>query len=423
MRRHKTPNPLNRSHPAVHVPLVLLSLLFMVPFIWLSCSSLEPREQVGKVPPEWLPRQHTLTLPSGEKLKVTPPERVGADKLLVEPREGPLAGQRLLVEPERIREGALEREVLQGDQFVKERVPVTLVERVPARHVIVREWFLSKYREREPRTFYVPPESVRTRIAPLWDNYPEAVRALTASEQERALPLGELVGKSALPWTPKSDPNHTITFVTYLANTLTVAVLGVLGTVLSSALVAYGLSRVRFRGREALFTLTLATMMIPFPVLMIPLYAVFRELGWIGTLLPLWVPAFFGGAFNIFLLRQFFLTIPSELSDAARIDGCSELGIFFRVVLPLARPALAVVALFHFLYVWNDFLAPLIFLTEPETFTMALGLQQYQSHHGGSEWQLLLAASVLLVLPVVLLFFLAQRTFIQGISTTGMGGR
>ena len=150
----------------------------------------------------------------------------------------------------------------------------------------------------------------------------------------------------------------------------------------------------------------------------------FRELGWIGTLLPLWVPAFFGGAFNIFLLRQFFMTIPNELSDAARIDGCTRVAASSGAsILPLARPALAVVALFHFLFVWNDFLGPLIFLTEPETFTMALGLQQYQSQHGGSEWHLLMGASVLLVLPIVVLFFFAQKTFIQGISTTGMGGR
>jgi len=134
------------------------------------------------------------------------------------------------------------------------------------------------------------------------------------------------------------------------------------------------------------------------------------------------VPAFFGSAFSIFLLRQFFLTIPTELSDAARIDGCSEFGIYWRIVLPLAKPALAVVALFHFLYAWNDFLGPLIYLTRPETYTMSLGLQQYQSQHGGSEWHLLMAASVLLVLPIVILFFLTQRTFIQGISTTGTKG-
>jgi multiple sugar transport system permease protein len=208
-----------------------------------------------------------------------------------------------------------------------------------------------------------------------------------------------------------------------LSNTLLVAVIGVAGTVISSALVAYGLSRIQWKGREALFGITLSTMMVPFPVLMIPLYAVFRWLGWIGSLKPLFVPAFFGGAFNIFLLRQFFLTIPNELSEAARIDGCSEFAIFWRIILPLARPALSVVALFHFLYVWNDFLGPLIFLTRPETYTMGLGLQQYQSQNGGSEHHLLMAASALLVLPIIVLFFFAQRTFIQGISTTGMGGR
>jgi len=417
------PNPLKRPHPLVHLPLAGLGALFAVPLIWLIASSLQPREQVGRVPPEWLPRQHSLELPSGERVAVTRPERVGADKLLVTLREGPLAGQRILVEPERFRDGTVQREVIQGENLTVEHVPATLEKKVPANFVIVREWFLSRYRTREPRTFFVPPEQVQTRIQPLWGNYPEAIRALTASEKDKARPLGQLVEKSALPWTRPGDPNRTITFVTYLTNTLVVALLGVTGTVLSSALVAYGLSRIRWRGRETLFTVTLATMMIPFPVLMIPLYSVFRELGWIGTLLPLWVPAFFGGAFNIFLLRQFFLTIPAELSDAARIDGCSEFGIFWRVILPLARPALAVVALFHFLYVWNDFLGPLIFLTEPQTFTMALGLQQYQSQHGGSEWHLLMAASVLLVLPIVVLFFLAQKTFIQGISTTGMGGR
>lgn len=416
------PNPIQRSQPAAHLPLALLGLLFSVPFIWLLCASLQPREQVGKVPPEWLPRQYLLELPD-RTVRVTRPEPVGSEQLLVTILGGELSGRELLVNPGRFKEGAIEREVVRGDQLVVEKVPAKLLRRVSPNDVIVREWFLARTRERPPETFYVRPEAVRMRIKPLWQNYPEAIRALSASEEDKARPLTELLGRSTLPWTPKGDRSRTITFLTYLANTLLLAVLGVTGTVLSSALVAYGLSRIRWKGREALFTLTLSTMMIPFPVLMIPLYAVFRELGWIGTLLPLWVPAFFGSAFNIFLLRQFFLTIPGELSDAARIDGCSEFGIFWRVILPLARPALAVVALFQFLFVWNDFLGPLIFLTEPGTFTMALGLQQYQSQHGGSEWQLLMAATLLLVLPVVALFFFAQRSFIQGIATTGMGGR
>ncbi|NQU11912.1 carbohydrate ABC transporter permease, partial [bacterium] len=156
--------------------------------------------------------------------------------------------------------------------------------------------------------------------------------------------------------------------------------------------------------------------------LMVPLYGVFKTLGWIGTLRPLWVPAFFGSAFNIFLMRQFFRTIPEELSEAARIDGCSEWGIFWRIILPLSRPVLAVVALFHFLTAWNDFLGPLLFLTRKHTFTLALALQNYQSQAGGVQWHHLMAASAVVILPIIILFFLAQKTFIRGIATTGIKG-
>lgn len=214
--------------------------------------------------------------------------------------------------------------------------------------------------------------------------------------------------------------DETVTFPIYLRNTLIVAGLSVAGMVLSSAVVAYGFARIRWRGRRAMFALVLATMMIPFPVLMGPLYLIFRELGWIGSLKPLWVPAWFGGAFNIFLLRQFFMTIPKELDEAATIDGCSHWGIFWRIIVPLSRPALAVVALFHFIYVWNDFLAPLIFLTHRDQFTLALGLQLYQSKAGNTPWNLLMAASTMVVAPVLMLFLLAQRTFVQGVAAEGL---
>ena len=222
--------------------------------------------------------------------------------------------------------------------------------------------------------------------------------------------------------------NPRLNFLLWARNSLVVAVLVVAGTTLSSAVVAYGFARLRFPGRGLLFGVMLATMMVPFPVLMVPLFRIFRWLGdvtgapWLGTFKPLWVPAWFGSAFSIFLLRQFFLTIPRELSEAARVDGCSELGIFFRIVLPLSRPALAVVALLSFMGVWNDFLGPLVFLQRPEQFTLALGLQNYQSQLGGTPWHHLMAASVMVILPVLVLFFVAQRTFIQGISTTGMKG-
>jgi multiple sugar transport system permease protein len=214
--------------------------------------------------------------------------------------------------------------------------------------------------------------------------------------------------------------DESINFPLYLRNTLIVAFLSVAGMVLSSAIVAYGFARIPFRGRAPLFTLLLATMMIPFPVLMAPLFVLFSKLGWIGTLRPLWVPAWFGGAFNIFLLRQFFRAIPAELDEAARLDGCSHWGIFWRVILPLSKPALAVVALFHFIYVWNDFLAPLIFLQHREQFTLALGLQLYQSKAGNTPWNLLMAASTMVMAPVLLLFLLAQRTFVKGISAEGL---
>ena len=393
-----------------------------MPLLWLLLSAVQPREQVGKIPPEWLPRQHFLSF-AGVTVAVTPPSPVGTDKLLVVPASGPQLGKRLLVAPADFQHGFVKLRSEVRGRVSEAEYPAQLEQLVPAHFVRVSEWFLSKYTEREARVFYVEPSAVQRKISPILGNYPEAIRALTANEQDKARPLGELLAKSAMPWTRKGDQRKTVTFLTYLSNTLLVALLSVTGTLISSSLVAYGLSRIQWRGRNALFNITLATMMVPFPVLMVPLYGVFRSLGWIGTLLPLWVPAFFGGAFNIFLLRQFFLTIPSELSDAARIDGCSEFGIFWRVILPLARPALTVVALFTFLGAWNEFLGPLIFLTEPETFTMALGLQQYRSQFGGSEWHLLMAASALLVIPVIVLFFFAQKTFIQGISTTGMGGR
>ncbi|MET0791852.1 MAG: carbohydrate ABC transporter permease [Polyangiaceae bacterium] len=417
-----SPNPLTRTTPLIHLPLLVLATVFAVPLLWLLLSALQPREQVGKIPPEWLPRQNFLTL-AGETIAVTPPAPVGSDKLLVVPDTGPQAGKALLVDPADYRADQVTLRSQVADRSLEASYPARLKQRIPSHFVVVKEWFLSKYSGREARVFYVEPGSVTRKLSPVVGNYPEAVRALTARERDKSRPLGELLAKSSLPWTHPSDRTKTITFLTYLSNTLLVALLSVVGTLSSSSLVAYGLSRIQWKGRGTLFSITLATMMVPFPVLMVPLYGVFRSLGWIGTLLPLWVPTFFGGAFNIFLLRQFFLTIPSELSDAARIDGCSEFGIFWRVILPLSRPALSVVALFTFLNAWNEFLAPLIFLTEPQTFTMALGLQQYHSQFGGSEWHLLMAASALLVLPIVVLFFFAQKTFIQGISTTGMGGR
>jgi len=211
-----------------------------------------------------------------------------------------------------------------------------------------------------------------------------------------------------------------IPFLVYARNTIVLAALVVIGSVVSNSLVAYSFSRLKWPGRDVAFAITIATMMVPFPVLMVPSFGLFRALDWIGTYRPLWVPAWFGSAFSIFLLRQFFRTIPFELSEAAKIDGASEWGIFRNIVLPLSKPALAVVALFSFMGVWNDFLGPLIYLLDQKTFTLSLGLQFYQSQAGGTAWNLLMAASTIVILPLIILFFFTQRLFIQGIAVTGL---
>jgi multiple sugar transport system permease protein len=182
------------------------------------------------------------------------------------------------------------------------------------------------------------------------------------------------------------------------------------------------LSRMRWRGREAAFIVVLSTLMLPVQVTIVPLYILFVRFGWVGTMKPLIVPLFFGDAFTIFLLRQFFLTIPSELSDAARVDGASEFQIMTRVIVPLAKPAIAAVALFQFLYSWNDFFSPLLYLiSNPDLWTLSVGLSEFKGQFH-VEWNLMMAASILFVLPVIVLFFLAQRAFIEGVTLTGTKG-
>ncbi|WP_309382588.1 carbohydrate ABC transporter permease [Cerasicoccus frondis] len=250
-------------------------------------------------------------------------------------------------------------------------------------------WMVSTSLKPLNETLSMPPRWLPSTVQ--WENYPQAIDEMKM-------------------------------FWRYTANTTFLCVMTVIGTVLSSSLAAYGFSRIEWRGRDKIFVLVLATMMIPFPVIMVPLYTLFREFGWIGTYKPLWFPSFLAGAFNVFLLRQFFLTLPKDLEEAAKIDGASELQVFWLVILPLAKSALIVVALFQFMATWNDFLGPLIYLTDQADFTLALGLQAYQSKGGGTDWHYLMAASTLVVLPVVVLFFFTQRYFVEGIATTGGKG-
>ncbi|MCS6949977.1 MAG: carbohydrate ABC transporter permease [Armatimonadota bacterium] len=231
-------------------------------------------------------------------------------------------------------------------------------------------------------------------FAPKWENYWDALRFL---------------------------PPETNYGLVFLWNTLFLSILSIIGTVLSSSLVAFAFSRLRWPGRDIWFVVLLATMMVPGAVTMLPVFVIFRALGWVDTLRPLWVPAFFGSAFNIFLLRQFFLTIPTDLEDAAKIDGCSYFGIYWRIMLPLIKPALAAVTIWTFMGAWNNFMGPLIYISSPEKMPLAYALQLFQSQHGG-EPGMLMAAATMVMLPVLVLFFFTQRYFIEGVTLTGIKG-
>lgn len=246
-------------------------------------------------------------------------------------------------------------------------------------------WMISSSLKSNYQIFEIPPRWIPN--PPRWENYREALTVL---------------------------PFHT-----YILNTAIISTLTIIGHLLSCTLIAYAFARLRARGRDLLFVVMLATMMLPYPVTMVPLYVLFQRLGWINTFLPLTVPAFLGSPFYIFLLRQFFLGIPRDFEDAARMDGANLLQILWQIMLPLALPAMATVAIFTFQASWNDFLAPLIYLQKPDLYTVTLGLQFFRSTYT-TNWALLMAASLVTVLPVVAVFFVAQRYFIEGITLSGI---
>lgn len=238
-----------------------------------------------------------------------------------------------------------------------------------------------------------------------------------ATEGVAALNLADFV-PSPVKWGNYADALQAVPFGTYLRNTLFLCFMNVVGAVFSSAMVAYGFARMKFRGKGVLFVIMLATMMLPPQVVMIPTFVLFQKIGWYGTYMPLIAPYFCAVPFFIFLMTQFFRNIPHELTEAARIDGCGEFRIFFQIYLPLSFPVLATCALFQFIGTWNDFFGPLIYLNDPSRYTIAYGLQQFVGAFDG-QWALLMSGATIFTVPIIVLFFLAQKTFIQGIATTG----
>jgi len=335
----------------IHLTLLLGSAIFLIPFAWLVVTSLKEDEDMSQFPPVWIPRQQVKVRVDGRE--------VGLSTTTVEGRS--------------VRVGVLEdRET--GEQVLRVLSPSELAGRTLTR----RRSEVTKVK----------------RFAPVWRNYPDALKFL---------------------------PPETRSGLVFVGNTLLLSTLTILGTLLSSSLVAFSFARLRWPGRDALFVVLLATMMLPGAVTMMPVFLIFRWLGWIDTLRPLWVPAFFGSAFNVFLLRQFFLTIPNDLEDAAKIDGCSYLGIYARIMLPLIKPALAAITIMTFMGAWNNFMGPLIYVSSPLKMPLAYALQLFQTAHGG-EPGLLMAASTMMMAPVLVIFFLTQRYFIQGVTLTGIKG-
>ena len=223
-------------------------------------------------------------------------------------------------------------------------------------------------------------------------------------------------------WSNFTDVFHQAPILRWTANTMIYAVLATLGVLVSSIPVAYALSRLRWRGRNGVFLLVLATLMLPPQVTIVPLYVMWSKVDLVGTLWPLIIPVWLGDAFSIFLLRQFFLTIPEEYLDAARVDGCGELRILGTVVLRLAKPAIAAVALFSFLYTFNDFFLPLLYVGEnSDNWVLSIGLSQFRNLHQ-VQWNLTMAATLIVMTPVIVLFFLAQRAFVEGVTLTGVKG-
>lgn len=248
-------------------------------------------------------------------------------------------------------------------------------------------WMVSSSLKTQTEVFIFPPRWIPKVFH--WENYPTA---LTAA------PFGR-----------------------YFLNSLFISAMVVLGTSISSSMVGYGFARVRGRGRNALFAIVLATMMLPAQVTMIPTFIIFRHLGWINTFAPLTVPHFFGSAFNIFLFRQFFMSISSEISDAAKIDGCSHLDAYWRIILRMSKPAVVTVAILAFFWSWNELLLPLIYLNAQRLYTVPLGLAMFQQYYSiQTPWHWLMAASVVAVVPLIVTFFVAQHVFMQGIVVTGL---
>ncbi len=391
---------------ANHLALLAGSVVFGVPFAWLLITSFkEDRDMSSSSGLVWIPRVQE-TVPyfdpnnpivegvfEGEAAQGAIIERRGDGSAVVEiDKPAVLRGRTFLAKPP-LKIVPKDAKVVTAD-FKGARIRGRVIEDLASGGYRIEVMEPAQLKGEVFTANHDEAALVRP-VGLKWVNYPEALNYL---------------------------PRETNRGLVYLKNTLIIVLLSLIGTLLSSSVVAYGFARLRFPGKNVLFIILLSTMMLPAAVTLIPQFLIFRWLGWIDTLRPLWVPAFFGTAFNIFLLRQFFLGIPMELEDAAKIDGCSYLRTFWTVMLPQIRPALAVVAIWTFMGAWNNFMQPLIYINSPENMPISYALQLFQGDRL-AEPGLLMAFATMSMLPVLLVFFFAQRYFIEGVTLSGLGGR
>ena len=363
-----------------YVVLIGISLILLIPFLWMLSTSLTDASKIIVKDREWIPSVQVVAQTNGSAYPLyrlcdhSRPYRLFWHSLLRSAR-----GDALVAEVGSSSDGDKTVRRVVGGRVVRQVVDGKKTWRLIGSRFAGKSWMCA-----DRSLFKI------SRFAPVWHNYSEALTVL---------------------------PFHL-----FLRNTLIITFACIVGQVLSASLVAFGFSRMHFPGRDALFILVLSTMMLPAQVTQIPTFILYTHLQWIDTLKPLIVPAFFGGgAFFIFLLRQFFMTLPKELEDAAKMDGCSPLGIYWNVAVPLSKPALATVAVFSFMAHWNDFMGPLIYIQTMENKTLALGLASFKTLHG-TEYHLLMAASIAVLLPVLIIFFSAQKYFVKGIVMSGIKG-
>ena len=381
------------------------AVICLVPFAWTVSTAFKTRQQGYAVPPQWIPTTPRLQIDGKQVPVAVVGDPIKAPAAVVRIRSSssttaPAARELIRTIP--VEASALVRE---GD-VLKVKLPAApkpvraeLVKDMPQGVAQVRTY---PDGEAPSEELFVAPAELQYAFDPQFRNFFPPNPSDVRQRKEAAW--------TALP----------LSFEFFVLNTFTITIISIIGQVLSCSLVAYGFARFRFSGRQVLFLLLLSTMMLPSQVTMIPVFLIWNKVGAIDTFAPLTIPAFFAqNAFFVFLLRQFFLQIPRELDEAAMMDGCGPLRIWWTVILPLSKPALTTVAVLAFIGHWDDFFGPLIYLNSMENYTVSLALRLFQDQNG-TEFHLLMAAALLHIIPVVILFFVAQRYFVKGIAMTGM---